>query len=111
MVGAGDAALRDRLQKPKGKLWNLIDDFRAQSDTPPALEQMMHDIREFGNIAGHPGQDQEGAWANVDPVEASYALDVISEVLEFYWRDSFSTFYGSKSWSPPTWSALLEELR
>jgi hypothetical protein len=43
----------------------------------------MHDVREFGNIAGHPAQTTDGEWVNVDQVEASYILDVVKELMDY----------------------------
>ena len=42
----------------------------------------MHDVREFGNIAGHPARDQEGEWITIEAAEASYTLDVVAELLD-----------------------------
>src|SRR5208337_3752445 len=78
-----EQTLRDRFEKPKAKLANLIDEFLQTESPPSGLHRMMHDIREFGNIAGHPAQDQQGEWTTVDPAEASYTLDVVAEVLDY----------------------------
>lgn len=43
---------------------------------------MMTDIREFGNIAGHPAQDKQGDWTAIDSIVASYTLDIVAEVLD-----------------------------
>jgi hypothetical protein len=77
-----EQTLRDRFGMPRAKLVNLIDKFLQEESASAALHQMMHDIREFGNIAGHPAQDQQGEWTTIDPVEASYTLDVVAEVLD-----------------------------
>ncbi|MGA2403995.1 MAG: DUF4145 domain-containing protein, partial [Syntrophobacteraceae bacterium] len=77
-----EQTLRERFGKPKSKLVNLMDEFLQLESPPASLHQMMHDIREFGNIAGHPAQDQQGEWTTVDPAEASYTLDVVAEVLD-----------------------------
>jgi hypothetical protein len=42
----------------------------------------MHDVREFGNIAGHPAKDQQGEWTTIEAAEASYTLDVVAELLD-----------------------------
>lgn len=77
-----EQTLREYCKKPRAKLVNMIDEFLQIESPPAALYQMMHDIREFGNIAGHPARGQKGEWITVDPVEASYTLDVVQEVME-----------------------------
>ena len=77
-----DQTLRERFGKPRARLVNLIDDFLKEESAPATLHQMMHDIREFGNIAGHPAQDQHLEWTTIDPAEASYTLDVVAEILD-----------------------------
>jgi hypothetical protein len=54
-----EQTLRDRFGKPRAKLANLIGKFLETEPASSALYQMMYDIREFGNIAGHPTQDQQ----------------------------------------------------
>jgi len=61
---------------------NLIEEFIDQQTASKTLLQLMHDVREFGNIAGHPAQDQQGGWTTVEAAEASYTLDVIAELLD-----------------------------
>jgi hypothetical protein len=78
-----EQTLRERFQKPRGKLAKLIDEFLKDEDAPQGLHQLMHDIREFRNIAGHPAQANEGDWTAVDAVEATYTLDVVAELLEY----------------------------
>ena len=77
-----EQTLRKHFEKPRAKLFNLIEEFLDKETAPGALHQMMHDIREFGNIAGHPAQDQQGDWTAIDSIEASYTLDVVAEVLD-----------------------------
>ena len=74
--------LRERFGKPRARLANLIDKFLKEESTSATMHQMMHDIREFGNIAGHPAQDQQMEWTTIDPAEASYTLDVVAEILD-----------------------------
>ena len=77
-----EQTLRGHFKKPKGKLAALIDKFLEEESIPSELHKLMHDIREFGNIAGHPTQDLRDEWTNIDPHEASYTLDVVAEVLD-----------------------------
>jgi hypothetical protein len=77
-----EQTLRERFEKPRARLANLIDDFLKEESASATLHQMMHDIREFGNIAGHPAQDQQMEWTTIDPAEASYTLDVVVEILD-----------------------------
>jgi hypothetical protein len=77
-----EQTLRKHFEKPRTKLFNLIEEFLVTETAPEALNQMMHDIREFGNIAGHPSQDQQGEWTAIDSIEASYTLDVVADVLD-----------------------------
>jgi hypothetical protein len=77
-----EQALRERFEKPRGKLIDLIDRFLETESTSTPLHRLMHDVREFGNIAGHPAQDQQGEWTTVDPGEASYTLDIVVELLD-----------------------------
>lgn len=77
-----EQTLRKRFKKPRAKLFNLIEEFLDKETAPTDLHQMMHDIREFGNIAGHPAQDQQGDWSDIDSIEASYTLDVVADVLD-----------------------------
>jgi len=77
-----EQTLRKRFEKPRAKPFDLIEEFIEKETAPADLHQMMHDIREFGNIAGHPAQDQHGDWTAIDSIEASYILDVVAEVLD-----------------------------
>ena len=77
-----EQSLREHLSKPRGKLTNLIEEFINQQAASQTLLQLMHDVREFGNIAGHPAQDQQGEWTTIDAAEASYTLDVVAELLD-----------------------------
>jgi Domain of unknown function (DUF4145) len=77
-----EQALREHLIKPRGKLVNLIDEFIDQQAASETLLQLMHDVREFGNIAGHPAQDRQGEWTTIEAAEASYTLDVVAELLD-----------------------------
>jgi hypothetical protein len=77
-----EQALREHFKKPRGRLGVLIDKFLKGEGAPETLHKLMHDIRKFGNIAGHPAQDQLGDWTTVEAVEASYTLDVVAEVLD-----------------------------
>lgn len=77
-----EQTLRERFKKPRAKLAALIDEFLQIESPSSDLHQMMHDIREFGNIAGHPAQNKGGDWTTVEPFEASYTLDVVAEVLD-----------------------------
>lgn len=77
-----EQTLRKHFGRPHGKLFNLIEKFLEKETASAALHQMMHDIREFGNIAGHPAQDNQGDWTAIDSIEASYTLDVVAEVLD-----------------------------
>lgn len=78
-----EQVLRDRLAKPRELLKNLIDAFLETEKPGPDLHQLMEDVREFGNIAGHPAQDAQGQWTTVDREEATYTLDVVAEFLDF----------------------------
>ena len=77
-----EQALRDRF-KSKQRLVDLIDRFLEEEHPPQRLHDLMTDIRQFGNIAGHPGQSIDGEWIDIDSSEAEYTLDVASEVLDF----------------------------
>ncbi len=57
--------------------------FLEEAGVPTELHEFMHDVRGFGNIAGHPAQTPDGVWAVVDQVEATYILDVVKELLDF----------------------------
>lgn len=77
-----EQTLRKHFERPHGKLFNLIEEFLEKETAPAALHQMMHNIREFGNVAGHPAQDNQGVWSAIDSIEASYTLDVVAKVLD-----------------------------
>ena len=77
-----EQSLREHLSKPRGKLMNLIEEFITEHSASETLLQLMHDVREFGNIAGHPAQDQQGEWTTIEAAEASYTLDVVAELLD-----------------------------
>jgi hypothetical protein len=77
-----EQALRDRFRS-KQRLVDLIDRFLEEEHPPQRLHDLMTDIRQFGNIAGHPGQSIDGEWIDIDSSEAEYTLDVASEVLDF----------------------------
>jgi hypothetical protein len=77
-----EQALRNHF-KTKQKLAFLIDRFLDEENPPQRLHDLMTDIRQFGNIAGHPGQNTDGDWVDIDPSEAEYTLDVVSEVLDY----------------------------
>jgi hypothetical protein len=77
-----EQTLRQHFKKPRAKLSDSIEEFIAKETASADLHRMMHDIREFGNIAGHPAQDQDGDWTSVDINEATYTLDVVAEVLD-----------------------------
>lgn len=77
-----EQSLREHLSKPRGKLMNLIEEFITEHTASETLLQLMHDVREFGNIAGHPAQDQQGEWTTVEAAEASYTLDLVAELLD-----------------------------
>ena len=77
-----EQTLRHHFKKPRAKLFVLIEEFIEKETASADLHRMMHDAREFGNIAGHPAQDQNGDWTTVDIIEATYTLDVVAEVLD-----------------------------
>jgi hypothetical protein len=77
-----EQALRDSFGS-KQRLVDLIDRFLDEEHPPERLHDLMTDIRQFGNIAGHPGQNIDGEWIDIDASEAGYTLDVASEVLDF----------------------------
>lgn len=77
-----EQALRDRF-KSRQRLVDLINRFLDEEHPPQRLHDLMTDIREFGNIAGHPGQSVDGEWMDIASSEAKYTLDVASEVLDF----------------------------
>ena len=66
-----------------GQLATLIDGFLERNALPGHLAELMHDVRQFGNIAAHPARSENGAWIQVDQEEASYVLDVVSELLDY----------------------------
>lgn len=76
-----ERVLRGQL-KSKKKLAQLIDLYLERESLPPTLHSLMHDVRGFGNIAGHAGTTAEGELVDVEPREASYVLDVVSELLD-----------------------------
>jgi hypothetical protein len=76
-----EQTLREHFRKPRGRLRDLVDEFFDKESAPNDIHQMMHDIREFRNIAGHPTQNVDGDWATIDSIEASYTLDVVSAIL------------------------------
>jgi hypothetical protein len=65
-----------------GQLAGLIDRFLERNALPGHLADLMHDVRQFGNIAAHPAPTSDGGWIDVDQEEATYVLDVVSELLE-----------------------------
>jgi hypothetical protein len=73
-----EQSLREHLTKPRAKLMDLIERFINQETASQTLLELMHDVRQFGNIAGHPAQDQLGEWTTIDQGEASYTLDVVA---------------------------------
>lgn len=77
-----EQSLREHLGKPRGKLVDLISEFLEHEVASDTLHRLMHDVREFGNIAGHPAPGQQGEWTVVDAAEASYTLDVVAELLD-----------------------------
>lgn len=74
--------LRGRV-KTKTPLARLIDSYLAEETVPPKLHQLMHDVRQFGNIAGHPDESDDGRVLDVDQGEATYVLDVVGELLDY----------------------------
>ena len=76
-----EQVLRDALATT-GRLANLIDSFLSSEALPGKLDELMHDVRQFGNIAAHPGRTGDGEWIEVDQDEATYVLDVVSELLD-----------------------------
>lgn len=77
-----EQVLRERSGSKK-PLAQLIDNFLATEHPPESLHGLMHDVREFGNIAGHPSRSDQGDWIDVEPGEATYILDVVGELLDF----------------------------
>jgi|GEM_PF-1840382 hypothetical protein len=77
-----EQCLRSHLNQPRGRLADMIDDFIEHETASPTLIELMHDVRQFGNIAGHPARDQAGDWTTVEAAEASYTLDVVAEMLD-----------------------------
>lgn len=79
-----ERVLRARLKAKSGKpLAKLIDDYIESSNLPAELDQLMHDVRNFGNIAGHPSESVDGQLLDVEPQEATYVLDVVAELLDY----------------------------
>jgi len=66
----------------QGQLAGLIDKFLEKNALPGNLAELMHDVRQFGNIAAHPAPASDGEWIEVDQEEATYVLDVVSELLD-----------------------------
>lgn len=65
------------------RLAGLIDQFLERNPLPGHLAELMHDVRQFGNIAAHPARSEHGTWIQVDQEEASYVLDVVNELLDY----------------------------
>lgn len=79
-----ERVLREQLKSSSGTpLAKLIDEYIRTSSLPAELDQLMHDVRSFGNIAAHPLESIDNQILDVEPQEATYVLDVIAELLNF----------------------------
>jgi len=109
-----EQVLRDHLGT-KRRLTDLIDDYMTAEALPGTLHQLMHDVREFGNIAGHPGQSTDGDWIDVDGPEATYTLDVVAELLDYIYvrpelqRDMRERWQSKKRGESPSKTVLIEQ--
>lgn len=77
-----EQALRNRLNKST-PLVKLIDELLERESLSAEMHELMHDLREFRNIASHPGTATDGSVITVDQEEASYTLDVLAELLDY----------------------------
>lgn len=75
--------LTDRGYK-KRDLNDQIED--ALKDLPPRIGENVDAIRQIGNFAAHPMKHQStGLIADVEPEEATWNLDVLEELFEYYY--------------------------
>jgi hypothetical protein len=77
-----EQALRGKLDS-KSNLVKLIDALMERENLPSEMHQLMHDLRAFRNIAGHPASTADGSVIAVDQEEASYTLDILAELLDY----------------------------
>lgn len=75
--------LKDRGYKG-GDLNELIE--KALKDLPPRIAENLDTVRVVGNFAAHPMKyKQTGLIVDVEPEEASWALDVLEELFEYFY--------------------------
>jgi hypothetical protein len=69
-----------------GSLYDEIEAVRESKKFPPTTNDKLHAVRELGNLAAHPLQDKHtNAIVDVEPEEAELTLDIINELLDYYY--------------------------
>jgi len=76
--------IRSRLGVMGPNLYQEIETVIADQKVPGYLADQLHYVREIGNMAAHPMQDQQtAAILDVEPGEAEATLDMLDGMFDF----------------------------
>jgi hypothetical protein len=69
-----------------GSLYAEIEAVIASNKLSPTLNDKLHAVRKLGNLGAHPLQDKHtNLVVNVDPEEAQLTLNIINDLLDYYY--------------------------
>ncbi|WP_242346843.1 DUF4145 domain-containing protein [Anaeromyxobacter terrae] len=66
------------------KLVKEIDLATASPDTPTSLREKLHVVREIGNDAAHPNEDEAGALVDVSSDDVEFMFETLIEAFDVY---------------------------
>jgi hypothetical protein len=76
--------IRNKVGIKPQRLVDEIDDL-LKTSLPSHLSESIHAIRHYGNFAAHPLTDvQTGQVLDVEPGEAEWTLEILSQLLDYY---------------------------
>ena len=77
--------LREKAKASQHKLHDQIEAVIKSAVLPTHLVELLHPVREYGNMAAHPMKSgSTGEIVDVEPGEADWLLDVLEALFDFY---------------------------
>lgn len=76
--------LRNECSIPKNDLYNEIEAFITEPNTPKYLINSLHAVRNIGNFAAHPNKSTHtGEIIEVESGEAEWSIEVLNSLFDF----------------------------
>jgi hypothetical protein len=84
--------LREKVHAPPSNLYHEIEWALANAGLPGHVTDSLHDLREIGNMAGHPNKSTAtGEYMEVEPGEAEWTLDTLDALFAHYFIEPART--------------------